>query len=157
MIAAVPPNRSLRITNLIAVVFGVCALAVVLLSVFVMASRPWGCSASGGTTGVSCDWVTSRVMAAVWLVVALVVCLIALRRWTLPLAVISAPLLAVSLISAIGVFSLAPAAFWFGCALWQWAQGRRTSIVVSTVVSVVLLYLGATGVLALLALYSTPN
>lgn len=157
MVATVPPNPPLRITNFIAVVFGACALAAVLLSVFVMASRPWGCSASSETTGVTCDWVTSRVVAAVWLVAALVVCLIAVGRRTLPLAVISAPLLAVSLISVIGVFSLAPAAFWFVCALWQWAQGRRSSIVVSTLASIVLLYLGTTGLLALLALYSTPN
>jgi hypothetical protein len=97
------------------------------------------------------------VVAALWLVAAFVVCLIALRRWTLPLAVISAPLLAVSLISVIGVFSLAPAAFWLSCALWQWSQDRRPSIIVSTLASIVLLYVGTTGVIALLALYSTPN
>jgi hypothetical protein len=121
-----------------------------------MASRPWGCSANSESPVVTCDWITSRVIAAGWLVAALVVCLVSWKRWKLPLAIISAPLLAISLISVIGVFSLAPAALWFGCALWLWAQGQRYSMAASGLASVVLVYLAATGVLALFALHSTP-
>jgi len=156
LVPEAPPNAYLRTTNVIAFVFGASALAAVLLSVYVMASRPWGCSANSESPVVTCDWVTSRVIAAVRLVAALALCLFSWKRWKLPLAVISAALLSVSLISVVGVFALAPAAFWFACALWLWAQGYRSSIVLSALASVLLLYLGATGVVALLALHSAP-
>lgn len=149
-------NALVRMTTVIALVFGACAFAAVLFSVFVMASRPWGCSVTSDSPVVTCDWVTSRVVAAAWLVVALGVCLISWKRWKFLLAIISVPLFAVSMISVVGVFSMAPAAFWFGCALWLWAQGRLTSIVVSALTSFVLLYFAAEGVRALIALHATP-
>lgn len=105
---------------------------------------------------VTCDWVTSRVIAAVWLVAALAVCFVSWKQWKLLLAIIATALLAISLISVIGVFSLGPATLWFACALWLWARGKRWSLVVSAGASVVLVYLAATAVLALFALYSTP-
>jgi hypothetical protein len=149
-------SSQVRTTNRLAFIFGTAAIAAVLLSVFVMASRPWGCSASSQSPLVTCDWVTSRVIAAFWLVAALAVCFVSWRRWKLPLAIISATLVAISLISVIGVFSLAPATLWLGCALWLWARGKGSSIVVSGLASVVLVYLAASGVSALLHLYSTP-
>lgn len=156
MTAESSPDRQLRITNQIAIAWGGLALTAVLLSVFVMASRPWGCSAGNESTTVVCDWVTSRVIAVIWLTGGVAVCAISLKRRWLPLAVISLPMLAVSLISFFGVFALAPAAFWLASAFWGWAHGRRSSMVVSAVASVVLLYLAATGVIALLALHSAP-
>jgi hypothetical protein len=157
VVSATPPDAHPRNTDVIAFVFGAGALGALLLSVFVMASRPWGCSiTSDGSVVVTCDWVTSRVIAAVWLAAGLAVCLIVWKRRRLLLAIISTPLIAVSLISVIGVFTLAPAALWFACALWLWAQGHRLTIVLSGMASVVLLYLSTTGVLALLTLHSTP-
>jgi hypothetical protein len=145
-----------RTTNIIAFVFGAAALFAALLSVFVMASRPWGCSASSITSGVSCDWVTSRVIAALVLAVALVVSFVAWKRWKLPLAIIAAVLLVVGLVSVVGLYSLAPAALWFGCAMWLWAQGRRSRVVWSGLATIVLLYLAAGGALASFLLYFTP-
>jgi hypothetical protein len=156
LVSEASPRSYLRATTAIAFVFGACALAAVLGSAFVMASRPWGCSANSYSPLVTCDWVTSRVNAALWLVANLAVCSFAWRRWNLPLAVISGLLIAVGIISVIGVFTMAPAAFWFACALWLWAHGRRWAIVLCALVSVMLIYLAATGVLALLALHSTP-
>ena len=80
------------------------------------------------------------MIAAVWLAAGLAVCLIAWQRWKLSLAIISAPLIAVSLISVIGVFAMAPAAFWFACALWLWTRGNRLAIVLSGLASLVLLF-----------------
>jgi hypothetical protein len=150
------PNSQLRMTGTIATIFGAAALAVVLLSVFVMASRPWGCSASSESPTITCDWVTSRVVAAFWLIAALGLCAISCKGWKLPLAMISVPLLAISLISVIGVFSLAPAALWLANALWLWAKDRQSFSVVAALASIVLVYLAATGVLALRALHSAP-
>jgi hypothetical protein len=105
---------------------------------------------------VNCDWVTSRVVAGVWLVAGLAVSLAAFKRWPLPLAVISGVLIPISLVSVVGVFTLAPAALWFACALWLWTQSGRSAIVLSGLATVVLLYLASNGVLALLYLRSTP-
>jgi hypothetical protein len=149
-------NPDARTTNIVASVFGAAALAAILLSVFVMASRPWGCSASSQSSAVTCDWTTSRVIAAVWLAAGLVVSLIAWKRWKLPLAITSAVLLVVGFVSVLGIFSLAPAALWFGCAMWLWAQGRRSRVVLSGVATIVLLYLAMNGVIALFVLYFTP-
>jgi hypothetical protein len=96
------------------------------------------------------------VIAVAWLVAGLGVCLIAWKRWKLALAIIAGLLTAASLISALGIFTLAPAAFWFGCALWLRTPGERSSIVWSALASVVLLYFAANGVRGLLTLYSTP-
>jgi hypothetical protein len=145
-----------RRTNIIAFVFGAAALVAVLLSVFVMASRPWGCSATSQSPVVSCDWFTSRLIAAVLVVAALGVSFVAWKRWKLPLAIISAVLLVIGLISEIGFYSLAPAALWFGCALWLWAQGREFRVVLSAVASIALLYLAVNGVIASVVLYSSP-
>jgi hypothetical protein len=150
------PSRYLRVSNTLAFCFGACAAGAVFLSVFVMASRPWSCSASSASSVVTCDWSTSRLIASVWLVGALSVCVIAWKRWKLPLAIISVPLLAVGLISVVGVFTLATAALWLACALWLWARDRRWSIVVAALASILLLGLAANGVRGLLALHSTP-
>jgi len=96
------------------------------------------------------------VVAGVWLVAGLAVSLAAFKRWALPLAMISGVLIAVSLVSVVGVFTLAPAALWFACALWLRTQSHRTAIVLSGFASVVLLYLASNGVVALLYLHSTP-
>jgi hypothetical protein len=152
------PGRSttLRVTSFIALAFGVVALMAALYSVLVMASRPWGCSMSSGSRAVSCDWVTSRWAGAIWLVAALVICLISWKRWKLALAVISLLLLAFSLISFIGVFTLAPAALWFGCALWMWSKESRVRIALSALATVGLVTLGTFGVLALFYLAAAP-
>jgi hypothetical protein len=105
------PNGYQRATRFLALVFGACAVAAVLLSVFVMASRPFGCSANSQSPVVTCDWVTSRVVAVVWLIAGLSLGLIALKRWYLALSILSGVLTAISLFSAVGVFTLAPAAF----------------------------------------------
>lgn len=152
----VAPNGYRRTTTIIALVFGACALAAVLLSVFVMASRPFGCSANSQSPVVTCDWVTSRVVAVVWLIAGLSLGVIALKRWYLALSIISGLLTAISLFSALGVFTLAPAALWFGCALWLRTPGERSSIVASGLASVVLLYFATNGIRGLLILYSTP-
>lgn len=131
-------------------------MATVLLSAFVMASRPWGCSVSSDPPVITCDWATSRSVAGVWLIVGLGVCFIALKRWKLALAIISVPLLALSLISFLGVYSLAPAALWSGCALWLWVRGRAVGMVVGAFVSIVLVYLVAQAVVVLFALRSAP-
>jgi hypothetical protein len=143
-------------TDAIATAFTVAALAAVLLSSLVMASRPWGCSTSSESPVITCDWVTSRVIAAIWLLAALGVCVVSWKGWKLPLTIISLPLLAVSLISVIGVFSLAPAAFWLASAMWRWRPGRRSTIGLTTLASLLLLYLAMNGVVALLVLRSTP-
>jgi hypothetical protein len=153
---ATPSSRALSITRAIALVFAALALLAAVLSVFVMASRPWGCSVSSGSPTVSCDWVTSRWVAGAWLVAALVICLISLKRWAILLAAISALLLAFSLISFAGVFTLAPAAFWFGCALWLWSRDRRLFIALSALASVGLVSFGMVGLLALYYLAAAP-
>src|SRR5258708_385365 len=121
-----------------------------------MASRPFGCSANSQSPVVTCDWVTSRAVAVVWLIAGLSLGLIGLKRWYLALSIISGVLTAISLFSAPGVFTLAPAALWFGCALWLRTPGERSSIVASGLASVVLLYFATNGVRGLLTLYSTP-
>jgi hypothetical protein len=95
-------------------------------------------------------------VAAGWLVAALAISLISWKRWPLALAAVSLPLLAFSLISIAGVFTLAPAAFWFGCALWLWSKERRLVIALSAVATVVLVPLGIVGLLALYYLAATP-
>jgi hypothetical protein len=149
-------SATLRMTGFIALAFGALALLAVLFSVYVMASRPWGCSASSGSPVVTCDWITSRWVAAVWLVAALGVCLVAWKRWTLALAVIALPLIAFSTISVAGVFTLAPAAFWLGCALWLWSRDRRLLIALSALATVALVTLGVVGVLGLFTLAAAP-
>lgn len=139
-----------------AFVFGACALAAVILSVFVMVSRPFGCSANSDSPVVTCDWVTSRVIAAGWLAAGLAVSVIAWKRWKLALAIVSVSLIALSVVSIVGAFAMAPAALWCLCALWLWARGRRYPIVLSGLASVVLLYPSATGVVGLSILHSTP-
>ncbi len=146
----------LRTTRFIALAFGVLALLAALFSVFVIASRPWGCSVSSESPVVSCDWVTSRWLAAGWLVVALVVGLISWRRWTLPLAAISFLLIAFSALSILGVFTMAPAALWLACALWLWSRDRPVWIVLSALATVALVTLGGVGVLALFYLAAAP-
>jgi hypothetical protein len=153
---AVSRSATLRTTSFIALVFAALALLAALLSVFVMASKPWGCSASSDSPAVTCDWVTSRWVAAIWLVAACAVCVISWKRWTSALAAISLPLLAASMISVFGVFTLAPAAFWLGCALWLWTRDRRAWIALSAVATVVLVSLGIFGVNALFYLAAVP-
>jgi hypothetical protein len=149
-------TAALRMTSFIALAFAALALVAALISVYVMASRPWGCSVSSNSPTVSCDWVTSRWVAAGWLVAALAISLISWKRWPLALAAVSLPLLAFSLISIAGVFTLAPAAFWFGCALWLWSKERRLVIALSAVATVVLVPLGIVGLLALYYLAASP-
>jgi hypothetical protein len=95
-------------------------------------------------------------VGAIWLLAALVMCLISLKRWTLALAATSVPLLAFSLISFVGIFTLAPAAFWFGCALWLWSRDSGIRIVLSALATVGLVTIGTTGVLALFYLAAAP-
>lgn len=149
-------NPTLRTTRYIALAFAVLAFLAALLSVFVMASRPWGCSISSGSSVMNCDWVTSRWVAAAWLIVALAVGLISLKRWALPLAVIAVPLFAFSVISFFGVFTLAPAVFWLVCALWLWSKDSRLLITLSAIATVALVVLGAIGVMALFTLEAAP-
>jgi hypothetical protein len=153
---AVSRRAKRRPTTLIASVFAALALLAAALSVFVMWSRPWGCSVSSQSPVVSCDWVTSRWLAAAWLVVALAICLVSWRRWALALAAVSVPLIAFSVISVIGVFTLAPAAFWLACALWLWSGNRRLWITLSAVASVPLLWFGIVGVMSLFYLAAAP-
>jgi hypothetical protein len=150
-------NPTLRATGLIALAFALFALGAALFSVFVMGSRPWGCSMSSQSTAVSCDWVTSRWVAAIWLVAALGIGLISFKRWALVLAVISIPLIAFSELSFAGLFTLAPAAFWLGCALWLWSRDRKLVIALSAVASVALVTMGVFGVLALYYLATSPT
>jgi hypothetical protein len=145
-----------RPTTLIALGFAALALLAALFSVFVMWSRPWGCSVSSQSPVVTCDWVTSRWLAAIWLVAALAICVISLRRWALPLAAISLPLIAFSVISVLGVFTLAPAALWLACALWLWSGNRRLWITLTAVASVPLLWFGIVGVMGLVYLAGAP-
>ena len=149
-------NPTLRTTRLIAVAFALLAMLAAFFSVFVMGSRPWGCSMSSQSTAVSCDWVTSRWVASIWLVAALIVALISFKRWTLALAAISIALIAFSELSYAGLFTLAPAAFWLGCALWLWSRDRRLFIALSAVASVALVTMGVFGVLALYYLAAAP-
>ena len=149
-------SSALRLTRLIALAFAAIALLAALLSVFVMASRPWGCSISSGSTAVTCDWVTSRWLAAAWLIVTLGIGLVSLKRWGLALAAVSLVLVAFSLVSVLGVFTLAPAALWLGCALWLWSRDRRLWIALSALASVALVSLGVVGVLALYYLAVAP-
>ena len=153
---AVSRNAGLRTTRTIAFAFAVVALLAALLSVFVMVSRPWGCSMTSESPTVSCDWVTSRWVGAAWLVVALAIAAISWKRWTVALAAISLLLLGFSMLSFFGVFTLAPAALWMGCALWQWSRDRRSWIVVSGLATVALLWFGIFGVLALYYLATAP-
>jgi hypothetical protein len=90
------------------------------------------------------------------LVAALAICLISLRRWALPLAAISLPLIAFSVISVLGVFTLAPAAFWLACAFWLLSGNRRLWIALSALASVPLLWFGIVGVMSLFYLADTP-
>ncbi len=150
-------NPTLRTTNLIALAFALLALLAALFSVFVMGSRPWGCSMSSQSTAISCDWVTSKWVAAIWLVAALLIGLISFKRWALALAAISIPLIAFSELSYAGLFTLAPAAFWLGCALWLWSRDRRLFIALSAVASVALVTMGVFGVLALYYLAASPT
>jgi len=92
----------------------------------------------------------------VWLVAAIGICTIAWKRWKIALAAISLALIAFSLISFAGIFTLAPAAFWFGCALWLGSRDRRLWIALSAVVTVALVWLGIFGVLALFYLAAAP-
>ena len=149
-------SSALRLTRLIALAFAAIALLAALLSVFVMASRPWGCSISSGSTAVTCDWVTSRWLAAAWLIVTLGIGLVSLKRWGLALAAVSLVLVAFSLVSVLGVFTLAPAALWLGCALWLWSRDRGLWIALSALASVALVSLGVVGVLALYYLAVAP-
>jgi hypothetical protein len=149
-------SATLRITSFIALTFGALALLAALFSVYVMASRPWGCTTTTGSSVVSCDWVTSRWVAAVWLVAALAICLVSWKRWALALAALSLPLFVFSMISFAGLYTLAPAAFWFGCALWLGARDRRLWIAISALATVVLISLGVFGMLALLTLAAAP-
>ena len=149
-------NLALRTTGYIAIAFAALAFLVALFSVFVMMSRPWGCSVSSASAAESCDWVTSKWLGAAWLALALAISFISWKRWTIALAVISLPLIAFSLVSFAGIFTLAPAALWLGCALWQFSRGRRLWIVVSSLATVALLWFGIFGVLALLYLAAAP-
>jgi hypothetical protein len=153
---AASQNATLRNTSTIALAFAAAALLAALLSVFVMASRPWGCSISSGSSAVSCDWVTSRWVAAAWLVAALGICLISWKRWTLALAVISLPLVVFSVVSFAGIYTRAPAALWLACALWLWSRDHRLRIVLSGIATVALAWLGIFGVLALFYLAAAP-
>jgi hypothetical protein len=145
-------NPALRTTTIIALAFASLAILAALLSVFVMASRPWGCSVSSQSTAISCDWVTSKWVAAIWLVAALAISLISFKRWALALAVISIPLMAFSELSFAGLFTLAPAALWLACALWLWSRDRRLRIALSAIASVALVWVGISGVLGLVYL-----
>lgn len=149
-------NAALRATSTIAIAFAALALLAALLSVYVMVSRPWGCSMSSDSPAVSCDWVTSRWVGAGWLVVVLAISVISWKRWTIALAAISLPLLGFSMLSFIGVFTLAPAALWLGCALWQLSRDRRSWIVLSGVASIALVWFGIFGMLALYYLAGSP-
>lgn len=91
-----------------------------------------------------------------WLLLGLVVCVLSWKRRALLLALISFPLLAISLISELGVYSLAPAALWLSCAFWLLARGRRGPMVATAVASVVLVYLASTSVVIMVVLYSAP-
>jgi hypothetical protein len=153
---AVSRNPTLRTTRSIGLAFAALGFLTALLSVFVVASRPWGCSVSSDSPVVSCDWVTSRWVAAAWLVLAVVIGLISLKRWALPLAVISVPLLAFSLISFLGLFTMAPAAFWLGCALWLRSRDSRVWITLSALATVALVFLGLIGVMGLFTLETAP-
>jgi hypothetical protein len=153
---AVSRKAKRRPTTLIALAFAALALMAAMFSVFVVWSRPWGCSVSSESPVVSCDWVTSRWLAVAWLVVALAITLISARRWALALAALSLPLIVFSVISALGVFTLAPAAFWLACALWLWSADRRLWITLSAVASVPLLWFGIVGVASLFYLASAP-
>jgi hypothetical protein len=156
LVSEAAANPDVQTTNRIAFAFAGFALAAAALSVFVMASRPWGCSAGSQSSAVTCDWTTSRVIAALFVVAAFGLTFVAEKRWTLPLAIVSAVLLVVGFISVLGVFSLAPAALWFGSAMWLWAQGRRFRVVLSGLATIVLLYLAMNGVIASVVLYYTP-
>jgi hypothetical protein len=149
-------NRTLRTTSLIALAFAGLGLLAALFSVYVMATRPWGCSYSGSSTVASCDWVTSRWVAAVWLAFALGIGLISWKRWTVALAIVSMVLIGFSLISFAGVFTLAPSVFWFGCALWTWSRDRRLWIALTALATVGLVSLGVIGVLSLVYLVQAP-
>ena len=153
---AVSRSATMRTTSSIAWILAAAALVSALVSVYVMASRPWGCSISSSSPAVSCDWVTSRWVAAAWLTTALVISLVSWKRWTIALAAVSLPLLAFSMISFAGVFTLAPAALWLACALWLWSGERRLWIALSALATVVLLWLGIFGVLALYYLSAAP-
>jgi hypothetical protein len=85
-------------------------------------------------------------------VAALGIGLISFKRWRLALTVISLLLIAFSLISFAGIYTLAPAVFWFGCAIWLWAKDRRVWIALSALVTVALVSFGVTGVFALVYL-----
>jgi hypothetical protein len=95
-------------------------------------------------------------VAGAWLVVVLVIGLVSWKRWALPLAVISVPLLAFSLISFLGLFTLAPAAFWLGCALWLRSRDSRVWITLSAIASVALVVLGVIGLMGLFTLETAP-
>src|SRR6267143_1571404 len=125
---SVARNSSVRITGMIALAFGVLALLAALVSVFVLGSRPWGCSASSSSPAVTCDWVTSRWVAGIWLIAALGICVVSWKRWTLALAAISLVLMALGLVSVVGLYTLAPGALWFACVLWLWSSERRLLI-----------------------------
>jgi hypothetical protein len=137
---------------------GVSALALAsgLLATFVIASRPWGCSATSGSGVVTCDWATSRQVALAFFVVAVAVSFIAWKGWGLLLAGIAFPLLALSLVSVLGAFSLSPAALWLSCAFWLLAQGRRGLLIACALASLVLLPLAVLGIARLMALYAAP-
>jgi hypothetical protein len=60
------------------------------------------------------------------------------------------------MLSFLGVFTLAPAALWLGCALWLWSRESRLWIALSALVTVALFSLGLIGVLALFTLAATP-
>ena len=153
---AVSRSPALRATSSIAIAFAGLALLAALLSVFVMVSRPWGCSISGDSATPSCDWVTSRWLGAAWLVVVLAISALSWKRWTVVLAAVSLLLLGFSMLSFLGVFTLAPGALWLACALWQWSRDRRSWIVLSGVATVALLWFGIFGVLALYYLAIAP-
>lgn len=150
-------NATLRTTSLIALAFALLAMLAALFSVFVMGSRPWGCSMSSQSTTINCDWVTSRWVAAIWLVAALTIGVISFKQWALMLAAISIPLIAFSELSYAGLFTLAPAAFWLACALWLWSKDRRLFIALSAVASVALVTMGIFGVLGLVYLAAAPT
>jgi len=153
---AVSRKVALRTTRSIAIAFGAVALLAALLSVFVMVSRPWGCSMSSGSPIVTCDWVTSRWFGGAWLGVALAIAVISWKRWPVALAAISLLLLGFSMLSIYGVFTLAPAALWLGCAMWQWSRDRRSWIVLSGLATVALVWFGIFGMVALYYLAIAP-
>jgi hypothetical protein len=51
---------------------------------------------------------------------------------------------------------LAPAAFWFGCALWSWSKERRLVIALSALATALLVSLGIVGLFALYYLAAVP-